>query len=464
MTRVIAANFGSRWTALVVVEHILIVLSVLVAATISFGWPGWWEAASTVGWRAMLIASVLQVCLHYCDLYDVRTLADRRDMISGLLRAIGSASLVLALLYFWNPRLIVGRGVFVMASILIIGVVAGWRIAFEWLSLRAAPAERLLIVGTSAAALTLARELFSRRGELGVELVGFVDPDPEKVGMPMINPGVIGSIDDIPSIVRDRRVDRVVVCLADARGKLPMDQLLAMKLNQGVRFDHLASVYEQYTGKIAVENLRPSWMIFSEGFRKGLWLSMSKRVCDIVLSLIGLVLTMPMMALVAIAVRMTSSGPALYSQTRVGKDGKPFTIWKFRSMNVDAEAATGAVWAQVHDPRVTPVGRFLRRTRLDEIPQLFSVLKGDMSVVGPRPERPEFVAELTERIPYYGQRHVVRPGVTGWAQVRHPYGSSVNDTIEKLQYDLFYIKHMSPGFDLFITLETVKTVLVRAGS
>ena len=464
MTRVIAANFGSRWTALVVVEHILIVLSVFVAATISFGWPGWWEAASTFGWRAMLIASVLQVCLHYCDLYDVRTLADRRDMISGLLRAIGSASLVLALLYFWNPRLVIGRGVFVMASILIIGVVAGWRIAFDWLSLRAAPAERLLIVGTSAAALTLARELFSRRGELGVELVGFVDPDPEKVGMPMINPGVIGSIDDIPSIVRDRRVDRVVVCLADARGKLPMDQLLAMKLNQGVRFDHLASVYEQYTGKIAVENLRPSWMIFSEGFRKGLWLSMSKRVCDIVLSLIGLVLTLPMMVLVAIAVRMTSPGPALYSQTRVGKDGKPFTIWKFRSMNVDAEAATGAVWAQVHDPRVTPVGRFLRRTRLDEIPQLFSVLKGDMSVVGPRPERPEFVAELTERIPYYGQRHVVRPGVTGWAQVRHPYGSSVNDTIEKLQYDLFYIKHMSPGLDLFITLETVKTVLVRAGS
>ena len=464
MTRVIAANFSSRWTALVVVEHFLIVLSVLLAATISFGWPGWWEAAATVGWRAVLIACVLQVCLHYCDLYDVRTLADRRDMISGLLRAIGSASLVLALLYFWNPRLIIGRGVFVMASILIIGVVAGWRIAFEWLSLRAAPAERLLIVGTSAAALTLARELFSRRGELGVELVGFVDPDPEKVGMPMINPGIIGTIDDIPSIVRDRRVDRVVVSLADARGKLPMDQLLAMKLNQGVRFDHLASVYEQYTGKIAVENLRPSWMIFSEGFRKGVGLSLAKRGADIALSLIGLGLMLPVMAMVAIAVRLTSPGPVFYTQTRVGKDGKPFTIWKFRSMNVDAEAATGAVWAQAHDPRVTPVGRFLRRTRLDELPQLFSVLRGDMSAVGPRPERPEFVAELTKQIPFYGQRHVVRPGVTGWAQVRHPYGSSVNDAIEKLQYDLFYFKHMSPGLDLFITLETVKTVLVRAGS
>lgn len=351
-----------------------------------------------------------------------------------------------------------------LASVLIIALVAGWRIAFEWLSLRAAPAERLLIVGTSSASLTLARELFSRRGELGVELVGFVDPDPEKVGMPMINPGVIGTISDIPSIVRDRRVHRVVVSLADARGKLPMDQLLEMRLNQGVRFDHLASVYQQYTGKIAVENLRPSWLIFSEGFRKSLWLSFSKRSIDVVLSLIGLLLTLPLMALTALAVRLSSPGPVLYRQSRVGKDGKLFTICKFRSMNADAEAATGAVWATLGDPRVTKVGRLLRRTRLDEIPQLISVLVGDMSLVGPRPERPEFVAELTKQIPFYGQRHVVRPGVTGWAQVRHPYGSSVNDALEKLQYDLFYVKRMSPAFDLFIALETIKTVLVRAGS
>ncbi len=464
MYQALAANLSFRWAALVLVEHVLIVLSVGFAAIAPMGVPETVGAATELLWRAVLIAVVLQVCLHYCDLYDLRTLSDRRDLITGLMRALGSASLILALLYFWNPTLIIGRGVFVVASVLIIALVAGWRVAFEWISLRVAPAERLLIVGTNAAALTLARELFARRGELGVELVGFVDIDPANIGKPMINPGVIGSIEDIPAIVNAHRVHRVVVSLADARGKLPMEQLLHMKLNQGVRFDHLASVYEQYTGKIAVENLRPSWMIFSEGFRKGLWLAASKRAIDLVLASTGLLVLLPVMALVAIAVRLSSPGPVFYCQTRVGKDGKHFTIWKFRSMRADAEATTGAVWAVADDPRVTKVGRFLRRTRLDEIPQLFNVVLGDMSFVGPRPERPEFVARLTEQIPFYGQRHVVRPGVTGWAQVRHPYGSSVNDAMEKLQYDLFYIKHMSSSFDLFVVLETVKTVLVRAGS
>jgi sugar transferase (PEP-CTERM system associated) len=464
MYRAFATNLSYRWTALVFVEHVLIVLAVAVAAIAPSGFEYFSYEPSELLGRAMLIAFVLQVCLHYCDLYDLRTLTDRRDLISGLLRALGAASLILALLYFWMPYLIIGRGVFVVASILIIVLVVGWRVAFEWLSLRAAPAERLLIVGTSSAALVLARELFARRGELGVELVGFVDPDPDKIGMPMINPGVIGTINDIPTIVHDRRVDRVVVSLADARGKLPMDQLLEMRLNQGVRFDHLPTVYEQYTGKIAVENLRPSWLIFSEGFHKGLWLSICKRAIDIGLASMGLLLTAPLMAMTVVAVKLSSPGPVLYRQTRVGKDGKLFTICKFRSMYQDAEAATGAVWATAGDPRVTRVGRFLRRTRLDEIPQLLSVLVGDMSFVGPRPERPEFVAELTKQIPFYGQRHVVRPGVTGWAQVRHPYGSSVQDALEKLQYDLFYIKRMSPGFDLFIVLETIKTVLVRAGS
>jgi sugar transferase (PEP-CTERM system associated) len=465
MYQVFAANLSVRWTALVLVEHALIVLSVIFAAILRFGMPG--VAIATdfdLLWRAALIAVVLQVCLHYCDLYDLRTLTERRDLLTGLLRALGAASVILALLYFWIPALIVGRGVFVLATILIIALVAGWRIVFEWLSLRAAPAERLLIVGTNAAALTLARELFERRGELGVELVGFVDPDPAKVGTALINPGVVGTIGDIPAIVRDRRVDRVVVSLTDARGKLPMDELLDMKLNQGVRFDHLASVYEQYTGKIAVENLRPSWMIFSEGFRKSAWMSAAKRISDMVLSLIGLVLAAPIMALVALAVRVSSPGPVLYHQRRVGKDGRVFTIHKIRSMRVDAEAATGAVWAVAADTRVTRVGRFLRRTRLDEVPQLWNVLVGDMSFVGPRPERPEFVAELTKQIPFYGQRHVVRPGVTGWAQVRHRYGSTVDDSVQKLQYDLFYIKHMSTTFDIFVLLETVKTVLVRRGS
>jgi exopolysaccharide biosynthesis polyprenyl glycosylphosphotransferase len=243
-----------------------------------------------------------------------------------------------------------------------------------------------------------------------------------------------------------------------------MDQLLAMKLNDGVRFDHLASLYEEYTGKIAVENLRPSWMIFSEGFRKKRRVALMKRSVDVVLSAIGLAIAAPVMLLTAMAIRVGSPGGAIYSQQRVGKDSKVFTIHKFRSMRADAEVGTGAVWSTKGDPRVTPLGRFLRRIRLDELPQLWNVLRGDMSLVGPRPERPEFVSELTKQIPFYGQRHAVQPGVTGWAQVRHDYGSSVADSLEKLQYDLFYIKHLSTTFDLFIVLETIKTVLVRRGS
>jgi sugar transferase (PEP-CTERM system associated) len=462
MAVAILNRLSPRPAALILGEHFLIVLSVVAAGVIRFGYADGRTAAIT--WRASLIAIVLQVCLHYSDLYDLRTLVDRRDLVVRLLRALGAASMLLALLYYWLPSLIIGRGVFVIASLFIVAFVAGWRMAFEWMTLKLSPAERLLIVGTNTAAVALARELFARRQELGVELVGFVDSDPTLVGRSLINPGVLGTISDIPVIVRERGVDRVVVSLADARGKLSMDELLAMKVNHGVRFDHLASIYEEYTGKIAVENLRPSWMIFSQGFRKSRAQAALKRGFDVLLALAMLIVVSPLMALVTIAVRLSSRGPALYHQQRVGKEGRTFTIHKFRSMRVDAEAETGAVWATRADPRVTPMGRLLRRTRIDELPQLWNVLAGDMSFVGPRPERPEFVAALSKNIPYYGQRHAVRPGLTGWAQIRHSYAASLEDSIEKLQYDLFYIKHASFSLDLFILLETVKTVLVRSGS
>jgi sugar transferase (PEP-CTERM system associated) len=297
-----------------------------------------------------------------------------------------------------------------------------------------------------------------------VEIVGFIDPDPAQVGAPVINPGVIGTIEDIPSIVRAKGVDRVVVSLADSRGKLPVDKLLEMKLD-GVAFDHLASIYEQYTGKIAVENLRPSWLIFSPGFKKSRLLSLTKRFIDVLVAVTGLVLTFPLMALVALAIRATSKGAVLYHQRRVGLQGRIFIVHKFRSMREDAEAGTGAVWAAKDgDSRVTPLGSLLRRTRLDELPQLWNVLRGDMSFVGPRPERPEFVTDLTKQIPFYRQRHVVRPGLTGWAQVRYTYGASVEDALQKLQYDLFYIKHMSISLDLFIIFSTIKTVVLRKGA
>jgi exopolysaccharide biosynthesis polyprenyl glycosylphosphotransferase len=243
-----------------------------------------------------------------------------------------------------------------------------------------------------------------------------------------------------------------------------MEKLLEMKL-EGVQFDPLASVYEEYTGKIAVENLRPSWLIFSPGFRKGRLLRAVKLVIDLSVGTLGLVLAAPVMLLIGLAVKMTSDGPALYSQTRVGQHGRVFIIHKFRSMRRDAESsATGAVWARPNDDRVTTVGRFLRRTRLDELPQLWNVLRCDMSLVGPRPERPEFVCDLAQQIPFYGQRHIVKPGLTGWAQVRYTYAASVEDAMEKLQYDLFYIKNLSIALDVYIILKTIKTVLLQRGA
>jgi sugar transferase (PEP-CTERM system associated) len=465
MYRILTGSFAGRRVGLVVVEHLLIVLAVFVAAVLRLGLPEPpWSVVTQWGGRAVLVAVVLQISLHYADLYDLRTLAGRRDLLIGVARALAAASMILAIIYYLFPGAVVGRGVFAIASVLIAAVVIGWRTAFDWLSLHGEPSERLLIVGTDVAATTLARELRDRRSELGVEVVGFVDAEKEKVGTPLAGQEVLGLVRDIPSIVKTLDVDRVVVSLTDARGKFDMAQLVEMKLNDGVRFDYLASVYEEFTGKIAVENLRPSWILFSSGFTRSVVTEAAKRAADVGLSLVGLVMASPLMLMSAVAIKAGSPGPVLYSQQRVGRNGVPFTVHKFRSMRVDAEATTGPVWSSENDPRVTRVGRVLRRTRLDELPQLWSVLRGDMSFVGPRPERPEFVANLTKQIPYYGQRHVVRPGLTGWAQVRHGYGSTIADAQQKLQYDLFYIKHLSLAFDFYIIAETVKTVLVRSGS
>jgi sugar transferase (PEP-CTERM system associated) len=451
-----------RSFALIASETVLIVGAIALGAWIREGGDSDLLTRAMLP-KALLIAAVCQICLYYSDLYDLRTVTDRRELFTRLVQAVSATSFLLAAVYFWSPQLVVGRGVFVISSLLVLALVAGWRLAFEWVTGLAAPRERLLVVGTGPAAVGLARELFAQRQELGIEIVGFVDPDPARVGAPVINPGVIGTIEDIPSIVRARGVNRVVVSLADARGKLPMDKLLDIRL-EGVSFDHLASVYEELTGKIAVENLRPSWLIFSDGFSKTRLQQSAKRLMDIAAAVIGLVLVAPVMLVVAAAVKLTSPGPALYRQQRVGQHGRVFTVNKFRSMRQNAEAGTGAVWAQKNDARVTTIGRFIRRTRLDELPQLWNVLIGDMSLVGPRPERPEFVRQLASQIPFYHQRHIIRPGLTGWAQVRYTYGSSVEDAMEKLQYDLFYIKNLSIALDLFIIVSTIKTVIMRKGA
>jgi sugar transferase (PEP-CTERM system associated) len=455
-----AANWRS--TTLILSESALILGAVVTSAHFGVGAQSWPMVVADTLPKALVITSVCQLCLYYGDLYDdPQAGGSRTELFIRTLQALGITLLLLAALYTMFPQLIVARGVLAPAATLAVAGLIGWRLCFAWLARQVGPRERLLLVGTGSAAFALAREMHKHE-ENGVEIVGFVDTDINTTisGGPL---SFLGTLDDIPALVRARSVDRVVVSLADARGKLPMDKLLEMKLD-GVRFDHLASVYEEYTGKIAVENLRPSWLIFSAGFRKTAFLLSVKRVIDVIGGGVGLTLSAPIVAVLAAAIKLTSPGPVFYSQRRVGRDGRVFTVHKLRSMCNNAERDTGPVWTRAGgDSRITPLGRIMRRTRLDELPQFWTILVGHMSLVGPRPERPEFVQSLNRQIPFYGQRHVVKPGLTGWAQVRYTYGATVEDAIEKLQYDLFYIKNMSIALDIFIIFETIKTVLLRRG-
>ena len=410
-----------------------------------------------------LLAVVFPLGMYFADVYEARSEDPSRALLVRLMQSLGATTIVFVLVYAAMPALIVGRGVFALAVGFILGLVPLWRTAFDGAVDRIAPGERMLFLGTRPAAVALACELKERQRDMGVEVGGFVEAESSHVRTFVQSPGIVGTVDELPAIVQRLRVDRVVVSLEDARGRLPMNDLLDLKL-EGVRFDHLASVYEEFTGRIAVENLRPSWMVFSGGFRKTRALMVAKRLIDVLASAAGLILGAPLLVAVAAAIRWTSAGPVFYHQTRVGERGRPFGLHKFRTMRIDAEAATGPVFASEQDPRVTPIGNFLRRTRLDELPQLWNILRGEMSLVGPRPERPEFVKDLTDEIPFYGQRHVVKPGLTGWAQVRYAYAATVADTMEKLQYDLFYIKNLSMLLDLLIIFSTVKTVLRREGS
>jgi sugar transferase (PEP-CTERM system associated) len=438
-------------------ELLLIFGSVAFAATLQ-------NTTDLVGslWKIALVTIICQLCLYYNDFYDLTIVQSNRELIVRLLQAVGAASIVLAAMYFTVPDLMIGDGIFVSALFVFLVGILGWRLLFNRLSGSLRLEERILVVGTGDAARKVARQILDQR-DFPYRVVGFIDEDASRIGERIVNPAIIGTHSDIPALIARHQISRIIVGLADRRGKLPVEQLLGAKLS-GVRVEDATTTYERITGKILLDDLRPSWLIFSDGFRVSRMSRWMKRGIDLTLSLAMGVLALPLMALTAIAIWLEDGRPVLYCQERVGEAGRPFTLCKFRSMRTDAEQAGTPIWATDGDARITRVGRFIRKTRLDELPQLWNVLRGDMSFVGPRPERPYFVAELARQIPFYQQRHAVKPGVTGWAQVKYRYGSSVEDAMEKLRYDLYYIKHLSVFFDLTIVFDTVKVVLFRKGA
>jgi len=321
--------------------------------------------------------------------------------------------------------------------------------------------QRVIVLGTAQAGITLVRELLARP-ELNLKVVGFLDEKGENIGKSLVNPSIIGSVNQVSDIVKEKGVSRVILSLNERRGCTPVEQLLQLKFS-GVQVEDAHSVYEKVTGKILLMDLAPSWLFLSSGFRKSRSLLAAKRCIDIVVSLLGIILGLPLMAVIAVAILLETGFPVLFRQERVGLGQRPFTILKFRSMFQDAEAG-GPSWALKNDPRVTRVGQLLRKFRLDELPQLFNVLRGEMSLVGPRPEQTRLCAMLDERIPMYWRRHSARPGITGWAQVKYQYGSTVEETERKLEYDLYYIKNLSLKLDLAIILATFNVILFGRGA
>ncbi len=412
--------------------------------------------------RAIVFAGVTVLCLYYWGFYDPYLARSARELTINVLRAVGSAAVVLALLTYTLPPLAIGRGILLIGVLLTVVALLTWRLTLVAVKGTDDFQEKVVILGTGTVARRIAQEVLARP-HLGLRIHGFVDDDPALQGVSIVNPRVIGTTAELQQIVERDAVGRVVVALSERRGRLPIGSLLDLKIS-GTRVHDAASFYEAVTGKILVEDLRPSWLVFSDGFRPARLTRVVKRVTDFLVAAAGIAVAGPLMCLVALAIRLDSPGPALFRQERVGEGDRRFTLYKFRSMRVDAEAETGPVWAEANDPRVTRVGRWLRKLRLDELPQLWNVLRGDMSFVGPRPERPHFVEQLKTQIPYYSQRHAVKPGVTGWAQVRYPYGNTVADAVEKLQYDLYYIKNMSLALDLTVVLQTVKVVLLGRGA
>ena len=422
-----------------------------------------YELIEKYGYFKAGLATIFCLAAFYLfDLYDFIVMHNRRELVLRLVQALGLAWIGLAILFYAYPQLMLGRGVSLIALPLAIALMVGWRISIHWFLGHPDFGERILIVGSGNLAVAVAHEVLNRP-DAGYRIVGFVGTNADQMGKSLINPRVIGLTDDIEETVKREGIDRIVVAMGERRGQLPTTNLLKLSLSGDVSIEEGASFYERVTGRVSLDMIRPSWLIFTGPGRQAKLAAIARNGMHRLVALIGLLVSLPLGVLTAILIKVDSRGPVFYRQERVGKNGRPFVLTKFRSMKVDAEKA-GPVWASKGDERTTRVGRMIRKMRIDEIPQFWNILRGEMSFVGPRPERPHFVAQLAEEIPYYEQRHLIAPGLTGWAQIKYPYGDSVEDARQKLQYDLFYIKNYSLVLDALIVFETVKIILFGRGA
>jgi sugar transferase (PEP-CTERM system associated) len=454
----------ARTFLLLLVEAMLLFAGLIIAVYVRMGAADGEDVLINRNgfYKAALATAFCLTSFYFFDLYDFVVMRDRRELVLRLLQALGLAWIALALVFYALPQAMIGRGVMSVSLPLALSLMVAWRLSIHWILGHPELGERVLIVGSGEFAIEIAKETLQRK-DAGYRVVGFVDNDPALVGKSLINPSVIGLTSELPSLVKRVNIDRLVVAINDRRGHFPTQELLKLSLSGDVTIEESAAFYERLTGRVLLDMVRPSWLIFSSRGRRARVNELARTLIYRAIAFIGAILSLPIAIITAILIKLDSRGPVLYKQERVGKNGRTFRLMKFRSMRVDAEK-DGPVWAQTDDQRMTRVGRVIRRIRVDEIPQFWNILRGEMNFVGPRPERPHFVAQLAQEIPYYEQRHLIAPGLTGWAQINYPYGASIEDAKQKLQYDLYYLKNQNLSLDATIMFETTKTILFGRGT
>jgi len=457
-------RFSPRTVWLILADVAIIYGGIILALYLRVGLSGSdYELNERNGWLKISVATLLCLLnLYFYDLYDYTVMGNRRELLLRLVQALGIAWALLAFVFYFVPPLFIGRGVSVISVPLVMILLLSWRSSIHLLTGHPEIGEKILIVGTGQSALDTAQAVWDRR-DAGYRIVGFVNENGENLSGKITNHRVLGTTAELATIIVSEKIDRIVIAVRERRGTFPTETLLQMSLAGNVCIEECTSFFERVTGQVNIEMLRPSWLIFAGRGRDTRLKTLLREIVHRLLAFIGLVVSLPIALVTALLIRLESKGSIFYKQERVGKNGRTFNVIKFRSMRTDAEKDGKPVWATADDERTTRVGRIIRVIRVDEIPQFWNIIKGEMSFVGPRPERPHFVRQLAEEIPYYEHRHLTAPGLTGWAQIKYPYGASVEDARRKLQYDLFYVKNQGLALDLVIVFETVKTVLFGRG-